>query len=716
MSFEERGFRFGEFFLDPDERVLKRGGVEVQLTPKAIELLTELVKNQGHVISKNQLMDSVWADSMVEEANLPFTMALVRKALGDDVKHPKFIETLPKRGYRFIAPVEKVDDVDDQAPDSINVTVFEDAKPTGPSDLLTLQPKPDRRYLFFGVLSLFMLTIAALFWGIASKLAATPEKHRSVQRITSNGQTKVATISPDGKSLAFVRDKDDGESLWLKDISSESDSLLTPTDFDGPIVSLAFSPDGDQIYYICRTGLYRISKFGGKAVQIDENVNGRTNISVSPDGAQVAFLRWSADGNQVDLVITNVDGSGDRVFATSRLPDYFFSRVSWSPDGRLLAANNYKVSKGSTIKVFDFQTGTVLKEFGENWDSVDDILWRPDGETLLASVLPEDGEYTQILSITYQTGATEKLTDDLISYESLSLSKDGTQLAAVRTEYGANVWMLQAGSPQIPKAVTMGFGRFDGVLSLCWGKDDRLYYSASPNGKGEADSVAGDGSDPHQITKGWLMAASPDGRYLLLYDEQHGRLGLIRYDTMDGSRYLLTDDDDSNATFSSDGQWVAFSRLHDDYSIWRVPISGGEPTRITLDPGVNRTPAISRNGQYVAYLKRRRETNGKTTVDIEIVDGQGGHDLKQFAVNAQELQHVANTRPQWSSDGSSIYFVRLIDGASNIWKQPIDGSSPTQITQFTSGRIYNFVFSPDEKQIAISYGPYNRDAVIISDL
>jgi len=77
---------------------------------------------------------------------------------------------------------------------------------------------------------------------------------------------------------------------------------------------------------------------------------------------------------------------------------------------------------------------------------------------------------------------------------------------------------------------------------------------------------------------------------------------------------------------------------------------------------------------------------------------------------------VANTRPQWSSDGSSIYFVRLKDGASNIWKQPIDGSEPTQITQFSSGRIYNFAFSPDEKQIAISYGPYDRDAVMIKDL
>src|SRR5262249_8096882 len=86
MSFEEKGFEFGEFFLDQDERVLTKNGIEISLTPKAIELLLELVKNHGHIVSKDHLMDSVWAGSMVEEANLPFTMGLVRKALGDDVK------------------------------------------------------------------------------------------------------------------------------------------------------------------------------------------------------------------------------------------------------------------------------------------------------------------------------------------------------------------------------------------------------------------------------------------------------------------------------------------------------------------------------------------------------------------------------------------------------------------------------------------------------
>src|SRR5262249_6451494 len=156
--------------------------------------------------------------------------------------------------------------------------------------------------------------------------------------------------------------------------------------------------------------------------------------------------------------------------------------------------------------------------------------WRPDGQTLLANIIPENSEYAQLCAIAYQDGTIEKLTDDLMDYESFSLSKDGTRLSAIRVEYGANLWMLQPGSAQGPKAITAGFGRFDGTISLGWTNDERLIYSASPNGLGEADSIKADGSEQHQLTKGWLMAASPDGRYLLLYDEQHGRLGLIRYD------------------------------------------------------------------------------------------------------------------------------------------------------------------------------------------
>lgn len=108
MSLGTHNLEFGEFLLDTHEKVLLRSGVPLPITPKAFELLVVLVNKHSHLIEKAELMRSVWADSFVEEGNLTFTIGLLRKVLDDDTKNPRFIETVPKRGYRFIAEVRRV--------------------------------------------------------------------------------------------------------------------------------------------------------------------------------------------------------------------------------------------------------------------------------------------------------------------------------------------------------------------------------------------------------------------------------------------------------------------------------------------------------------------------------------------------------------------------------------------------------------------------------
>src|SRR5687768_9301563 len=100
--------RFGEFLLDTKEKVLFRAGEPVPMTPKPFELLLVLIENHGHLVEKNELIERVWADSIVEEGNLTYTMRLLRIALGDEKRAPRFIETISRRGYRFIAEVEDI--------------------------------------------------------------------------------------------------------------------------------------------------------------------------------------------------------------------------------------------------------------------------------------------------------------------------------------------------------------------------------------------------------------------------------------------------------------------------------------------------------------------------------------------------------------------------------------------------------------------------------
>ena len=98
MLLETNRFEFDEFLLDAREQVLLRDGKAVSITPKSFLLLLTMVENHGHLVEKEELIETVWKDSFVEEGNLAVTVLLLRKVLGDDTQNPRFIETVPKRG------------------------------------------------------------------------------------------------------------------------------------------------------------------------------------------------------------------------------------------------------------------------------------------------------------------------------------------------------------------------------------------------------------------------------------------------------------------------------------------------------------------------------------------------------------------------------------------------------------------------------------------
>src|SRR5713101_5650679 len=100
--------RFGEFTVDGDQKVLLRNDSPLPLAPKVFDTLLILLNNRGRIVEKEELMSRLWPDSFVEESNLTFNIQQLRKCLGDDARHPRFIETVSRRGYRFIALVEEV--------------------------------------------------------------------------------------------------------------------------------------------------------------------------------------------------------------------------------------------------------------------------------------------------------------------------------------------------------------------------------------------------------------------------------------------------------------------------------------------------------------------------------------------------------------------------------------------------------------------------------
>src|SRR5499427_844784 len=101
-------YKFDSFIVDVNERVLFRDGRMVPLTPKVFETLLLLVQNQGSIVTKEKMLKDLWPDVFVEESNVTFNITMLRKALGDTKRSPTYIETVPRRGYRFKTQVREV--------------------------------------------------------------------------------------------------------------------------------------------------------------------------------------------------------------------------------------------------------------------------------------------------------------------------------------------------------------------------------------------------------------------------------------------------------------------------------------------------------------------------------------------------------------------------------------------------------------------------------
>jgi DNA-binding winged helix-turn-helix (wHTH) protein/Tol biopolymer transport system component len=269
-------YEFGPFRLEPAERKLWRGNEIVVLTPKAFDTLVFLVRNSGHLLEKDQLIRTLWPDSFVEEGNLTSNISLLRKALGDD---PAYIETVPKRGYRFVGAVHQL-----PRPGARNLArgwgqqpelakEFNPEKhPSGGSAAPALSTERwSRRTLALITLTgLVLLVVAASRW--SPRKTRSPDSSRWIQLTNFPDSVTQPVLSADGRMLAFVR----GYSTWV-----------------GP----------GQIYIKMLPG--------GEPVQLTHDATLKTDPTFSPDGSQIAYTTLNLKDFSWDTVVSPTLGGGD---------------------------------------------------------------------------------------------------------------------------------------------------------------------------------------------------------------------------------------------------------------------------------------------------------------------------------------------------------------------------------------------------------------------
>jgi len=272
MSFTlKHTYTFDSFVLDVEEQVLLRDGRMVPLTPKVFETLLLLVQHQGSIVTKETILHTLWPDVFVEESNITFNITKLRKALGDTKQSPLYIETIPKRGYRFKPEVRElpsndagsvVTEVDASAStngsDQVHVESSTDnAQQPGHSSSHWIEER--RRGFTVAVVALLVLLgiAVAAGWrfirafrkvGNRNELAHRPGSKEDLRykQITAYGNVVVAAISPDAKQIAYVQENTGRQSLWMIQVGSQVRVQLIP-----PGVSnyneLRFSHSGDYV-------------------------------------------------------------------------------------------------------------------------------------------------------------------------------------------------------------------------------------------------------------------------------------------------------------------------------------------------------------------------------------------------------------------------------------------------------------------------------------
>jgi Tol biopolymer transport system component len=318
--------------------------------------------------------------------------------------------------------------------------------------------------------------------------------------------------------------------------------------------------------------------------------------------------------------------------------------------------------------------------------------------------------------VTYPGGEMRRITNDLLDYDqfSISITANNRSMVTVQQQATSSIWVVPDLDASRARQLIARANSADGLNGLAWTPDGRIIYTSRVTGQINLWGTDREGNNPRQLTSSagsdTLPCVSPDGRYVVFASNRSGRRDLWRAD-IDGSneKPLTTGARVSTPTFSSDGRWVIYSKVEDGVArqtdLWRVSIDGGSAEKLT-DVKFAAYPTVSPDDKWIAFYKF--DTQDRKTKAV-IVPFDGGAPVKTLVYTFDPMPWL-----RWSPDGRSLIYNVTNKGATNLWRLPIDGGAPQQITDFKSEQIWYFDFARDGKQLAVARGTLTTDVVLIN--
>ncbi len=715
---------FGGFRFDPGKNMLWRGEDLIPLAPKPLELLRLLIQRQGEIVSKQEIFDTVWAGTFVEDGVLTQNVYTLRQVLGKDEHGRQLIENVPRRGYRLSVPVSQT--VKPLIPAPISVQEALPASGTSGERTSSIGRSYGISFIGIAVILALVLIGAASYFGYRF-LSSSPPTQVATElrftRLTDNGDASYLAISPDGNLVAYTL----GSDLYLRDLRTDAERKLNKGDV-GRIGCIQFAPDSSSVYFGTvfnrdeKGSISRLVISSGNLEPVAADV--WSGFSVSPSGKEIAFVRKIPAENSQALIIRDLARATERIAATTKLPEEFYwnNYPAWSADEKKIALVAVNQTEHFS-RILIVENGKVADFKPTAFRNIEQVVWTADGEGFIVSA--NEGENFQVWRISLADGMVRRITNDLNSYLGIAVSHDRKKLVSRQRIYYSNIWLGRRDDLVNLKQLTDGSSRNDGLNGLAWIDEDRLVYTSND-----------------QKIRDW---------------------NLWSLNTADGSRQKLTNDTDVQNDFptvSLDGKAIYFaSDRSKERRIWRINVDGGDPMQVTFGEDESHLfPQISPDGQHLYFIIKSgrtsnigrasltersvQELSGKTKfvpgnllaispdgkqLAFQNIAGQGTEapstKFQVAILSTDDPDNVRFTeinalRPWlvWSEDGRSFDFVAGDVKETSIFREAFPGpGQPVPLAPMTRNAIFKFAWSPSGEKIAISRGQLLRDVVLLTD-
>ena len=613
-------FRVGDWLAEPMANRLTRDGETSRLEPKVMEVLACMANRPGETITKEEFMEEVWTGTVVTDDVLARCISELRKALGDRARNPKYVETIRKRGYVLIAPVER-----DAGPRDVSGEASGDGAPTA-SDASAVEeaagPVPPAR---------------TPPGGEGDEPPPAPaEIEARLQRLRSRQKARVvgmglAALALAGVAAAFAYRVATDRVLPLAAMpitsyaGEERDPALSP---DGQTVAFSWSEDGGSY------NIYVQPVDGGSPVRLSDGRPDERSPAWSPDGSRLAFARCLASG--CALYTVDTDGQDPEPVEVADLGRAQVRDLMWSPDGLTLAFAARDGTQGGVFAIhliaLDGSPPRRLTAPPSIYPGDLDPAFSPDGAVLAFVRTTLDGRQDVCL-VSVEGGEVQRLAREQKGVTGLDWTASGSEVVYAANRDGvAGLWRVKRGGT--PRWVALGV---DG----------------------------GEVSSPSTARAGTGIAFA---RQMV-----RSHVVELREDREDARVVVRSTREDAHPSVAPDGERIAFvSQRSGSHEVWTATANGADARRLTQFGGPRvATPRWSPDGALLA-LSARKDGNA----DIFIV-GEGGE------VRPLTDDPADDVAPSWSRDGRWLYFASNRSGDWQIYRQTLDdASAPERVTLY----------------------------------